>query len=170
MPDIISIAAAIGGLKTAADITKGFLDLKETAAVQGKVIELQGVILNAQSSALAAQSDQLGLLEEVRGLKAKMAELEAWDAQKKRYALTDYGGGTFAYALKPASANGEPLHRICPACYEKGRRSVLQNHGRNAYHQEMASCPACETKFNFEHRQETRQNARARTDFDPFGA
>jgi hypothetical protein len=43
MPDMGSIAAAIGGLKTAADITKGFLDLKEAAAVQGRVIELQRI-------------------------------------------------------------------------------------------------------------------------------
>jgi len=40
-------------------------------------------ILAAQSSALAAQSDQLSLLEEIRGLKTQMAQLEAWDAQKK---------------------------------------------------------------------------------------
>jgi hypothetical protein len=36
MPDIGSITAAISGLKTAAEIAKGFLDLKEIAAVQGK--------------------------------------------------------------------------------------------------------------------------------------
>ena len=79
-----SIAAAIGGLKTAAEIAKGFLDLKEVAAVQGKVIELQGVILAAQSSALAAQSDQMTLLEDIRALKEKMAKLEAWEAGRRR--------------------------------------------------------------------------------------
>jgi hypothetical protein len=54
MVDGASIAAAIGSLKTAADIAKGFLSLKETAAVQGKVIELQGHILAAQSTHLLA--------------------------------------------------------------------------------------------------------------------
>ena len=154
MPDVGSIAAAIGGLKNAAEIAKGFLDLKEIASVQGKVIELQGVILAAQSSALAAQSDQLSLLEEIRGLKTKMAQLEAWGAQKKRYALKDFGGGTFAYSLKTDEANGEPPHSICPACYENGHRSVLQGHGRNAFKQEMMECPSCKAKYNFGVRQQ----------------
>lgn len=132
MVDAGSIASAIGSLKTAADIAKGFLDLKEAAAVQGRVIELQGVILAAQSSALAAQSDQLSLLEDIRGLKAKMAQLEAWDTEKQRYILKDYGVGTLAYELKPDAANGEPIHRICPACYQKGHKSILQTSGKNA--------------------------------------
>jgi hypothetical protein len=116
MVDIGTIASAVGSLNAATQIAKGLLNLHDMQAVQGKVIELQGVILAAQTSALAAQSEQLSLLEEIRGLKAKMAELEAWNAQKKRYQLKDFGGSTFAYELKPEEAQGEPLHRICPAC------------------------------------------------------
>jgi hypothetical protein len=126
MPDMGSIAAAIGGLKTAADIAKGFLDLKEASAVQGKVIELQGVILAAQSSALAAQSDQFSLLDEIRGLKQKMADLEAWKAEKERYQLNDVGHGSLAYVLKEDMLGGEHPHKICAACYQHGKKSILQ--------------------------------------------
>jgi hypothetical protein len=117
--------------------------------VQGKVIELQGVILAAQSSALAAQSDQLALLEDIRGLKQKMADLEAWAAEKKRYKLTDYGGGTFAYALKPDAAEGEPAHRVCADCYQKGHKSILQFIMTTVNRQERHICPSCKTEFNF---------------------
>ena len=55
-----------------------------------------------------------------------MAQLEAWEAEKKRYRLTDYGGGTFAYELKPETAEGELSHRICAACYQQGHKSILQ--------------------------------------------
>jgi hypothetical protein len=109
MVDGASIAAAIGSLKTAADIAKGFLSLRETAAVQGKVIELQGHILAAQSSALAGQSDQLSLLEEIRSLKAKMAELEAWGAEKKRYELKNVGYSALVYVLKPEERGSTPV-------------------------------------------------------------
>ena len=152
MADMGSIAAAIGGLKTAAEITKGFLDLKEAAAVQGKVIELQGVILAAQSSALAAQSDQMTLLEEIRGLKAQMAKLEAWEAEKNRYILKDYGGGTLAYELKPDAASGEPMHRVCPACYQKGHKSILQFRFLTSIGQDNYLCPSCKTEFQFGYR------------------
>jgi hypothetical protein len=153
MVDIGTIASAVGSLNAAAQIAKGMLNLHDLQAVQGKVIELQGVILAAQSSALAAQSDQLSLLEEIRGLKAKMADLEAWAAQKKRYQLKDFGGGTFAYELKAEEAQGEPMHRICPTCYEKGHRSILQFDFRTIAGQDRYNCPGCKTQFEFGHRQ-----------------
>jgi hypothetical protein len=121
-----SIASAIGSLKTAADLAKGFLDLKEAAAVQGRVIELQGVILAAQSSALAAQSDQFALLEEIRSLKAKMADLEAWDTEKKRYERKNVGYGSFVYVLKPEERGTEPPHWACANCYEHGHIATVQ--------------------------------------------
>src|SRR2546430_14048114 len=126
MVDGASIAAAIGSLKTAADIAKGFLSLKETAAVQGKVIELQGHILAAQSSALAGQSDQLSLLEEIRSLKAKMAELEAWGAEKKRYELKNVGYSALVYVLKEEERGSTPPHWVCANCYEGGHAAILQ--------------------------------------------
>jgi hypothetical protein len=147
MADIGSITAAIGGLKTAAEITKGFLDLKEAAAVQGRVIELQGVILAAQSSALSAQSDQLALLEEIRELKAKLTELEAWSTESQRYALKDFGSETFAYELKADAANGEPTHRLCPNCYQQGHKSILQNSGGNYSGRSRLLCARCKGEF-----------------------
>ena len=126
MLDAGSIASVVGSLKVAADITKGFLDLKEAAAIQGKVIELQGLILSAQSSALAGQSDQMMLLEEIRSLKEQLAKLEGWEIEKKRYQLSDLGSGTFAYVLKADAANGEPHHMICATCLHQGQKSILQ--------------------------------------------
>ena len=138
MPDMGSTAAAIGGLKTAADIAKGFLDLDKTDAVQGRVIELQGVILAAQSSALAAQSDQMALLEEIRGLKEHMAKLEAWETEKKRYQLTDHGGGRFAYVLKLDALGSEPIHKLCATCFNKGQKTILRNSHGNYF-----ECDTC---------------------------
>jgi hypothetical protein len=158
MIDMGTIASAVGSLNAASQIAKGILGLHDMQAVQHKVIELQGVILAAQSSALSAQSDQFSLLEEVRGLKAKMAELEAWDTQKKRYELKDFGGGTFAYQLKPSEAGGEPPHRICATCYEKGHRSILQFDFRTASGQDRYDCHSCKTRFEFGHRQERPQS------------
>jgi hypothetical protein len=145
MPDMGSIAAAIGGLKTAADIAKGFLDLKEAGAVQGKVIELQGVILAAQSSALAAQSDQFSLLEEVRSLKQQMAKLEAWETEKQRYELKDIGRGALAYCIKEGMGGAEPPHSICASCYQHGRKSILQPDDTG--YEKMVACHECAAKM-----------------------
>jgi hypothetical protein len=71
-----------------------------------------------------------------------MAQLEAWETEKKRYQLTDYGRGTFAYALKPDAADGEPPHRVCANCYQHGQKSILQfSHSSDTRdHFECAAC------------------------------
>ena len=147
MIDMGSIQAAIGSLKTAGDIAKGLIQLKTTAEIQSKIIELQSVILAAQSSALAAQSDQFSMLEEKRKLEAKVAEVEAWENEAKRYQLTDHGGGTFTYLLKEGMENGEPPHSICPTCYGNRRKSILQWKGTSLSRQKLMLCPACNHAF-----------------------
>src|SRR5947209_1842747 len=87
MVDMGSIAAALGGLKTAGEIAKALLQLHSETERQAKVIELQSVILAAQSSAISAQSDQFTMLEEVRALKEEIAKVKAWETQKQRYKL-----------------------------------------------------------------------------------
>ncbi len=149
MIDMGSIQAAIGSLKTAGDIAKGFMQLKTTAEIQSKVIELQSEILAAQSGALAAQSDQSSLLEEIRQLKARMAEIEGWENEAKRYKLTDYGAGTFAYQLKTGMENGEPPHSLCPNCFQNRKKSILQTMGnpKDTDSRRLMMCPACDGRF-----------------------
>jgi hypothetical protein len=102
--DITLIQSAITSLNTASNIAKGFLELKSISDVQGKVIDLQSAILSAQSSALAANSGQMIMIEEIRTLKEEIANIKAWEAQKKRYKLIKpwpvHAVGSIAYALK----------------------------------------------------------------------
>ncbi len=117
--DISAIAGGLASLKAAKDIAESLLNLRDNAKFQAAVVELQGKILSAQS-------DQFASMERVRELETQLTKLEAWATEKKRYQLTDFGGGTFAYLLKPEAANGEPIHWLCANCYQKGRKSILQ--------------------------------------------
>lgn len=149
MVDIASIQAAAGSLKAASDIISGLLKLKIGTEVQGKVVELQREILAAQSSAMAAQTDQFSLLERVRQLEKQIAEIEAWESEKTRYQLTDFGRGAFAYQLKEEESSGEPLHRICASCYQTGHKSILQFQHGMGDEREKYECPACKNVFVF---------------------
>lgn len=132
-------AAGIGALKTAFDIAKGLKDIDDTTRRNAAVIELQEKILGAQ----LAQST---LIERINELEAKMAGFEQWDAQKKRYELKDFGGQTFAYALKPQTAEGEPPHKACPACYQKRQIGIL-NFSHNGSGRGFYDCTACGTQI-----------------------
>lgn len=140
--DMALIQGTISGLKTAADIAKSLMEMKSVSDIQGKVIELQSAILAAQSSALAANADQSAMAEEIRALKEEMARVKAWESQKQRYQLTQFGReSALVYALKKSVSNSEPAHYLCAKCYEDGKRMILQPKQINGF--ANLSCPSC---------------------------
>lgn len=134
--------AGLSAFKSMLDIAKGLKDINDTAARNAAVIELQEKIFSAQMA-------QATLVEQVRELEVKVARMEAWETEKKRYQLTDFGSGTFAYLLKEGMSNGEPSHRICAACYQNGQKSILQYKSTDITKRDLFSCPACDTTFRF---------------------
>jgi hypothetical protein len=130
--------AGLSAVKTAFDMAKALQGIHDAAARDRAVIYLQKEILSAQAA-------QFELMERVRNLEANLATLEAQRSQMRRYQLKDFGGNTFAYELKDAEANGEPIHRACSTCYQKGNISVLQfSHHESG--QDWYECPACEDR------------------------
>ncbi|MDH3579498.1 MAG: hypothetical protein OEM91_02585 [Hyphomicrobiales bacterium] len=122
------IAGGLAALKGAFDLAKALKDIDDAATINSAVLELQQKILEAQ----AAQGQ---LVEENDGLQKKLAEFDRWEIEKDRYALKDFSSDTFAYELLEAKADGEPIHRICPNCYQQREKSILQARGKNAYQQ-----------------------------------
>lgn len=134
--------AGLSAIKTAFDMTKALQNMHDAVARDRAVIELQKEIL-------AAQSAQATLVQRVSDLEKEVTQFEQWAAQKKRYALTDYGGGTFAYELKADAAEGEPIHRICADCYQKGHKSILQFKFKTGEQQDKYRCHSCDHEFYF---------------------
>jgi hypothetical protein len=126
--------------KTLFDSAKGLKDINDAAVRNGAIVELQEKILTAQEQ-------QAELVERVRDLERIVAEADTWHREKERYQLADFGGGTFAYVLKPAMANGEPSHRICAHCYEQRRKSILQSDGTKGSGREKVVCHTCKSAF-----------------------
>jgi hypothetical protein len=132
------VAEAISGLgavKTAFDMVKALQGIHDVAARDRAVIEVQKEILIAQET-------QSALVRRVSELEAEVTRLKAWEADKKRYQLTDIGKGVVALALKPAMSGGEPMHYLCADCAAGGKKSYLQPHVRGAYY-EQCKCNGC---------------------------
>ncbi len=155
MPDMAAFASAFASLKAAGEIAKALISLRDTATFQTQVIELNGQILSAQASALAAQAEQSTLLELKRDLEKEVADLKAWDAEKQKYHLVDLRinvapghGGALAYALKEQASSSEPIHFLCPNCYEDGRKSILQEEKRVPGMVDILWCNCCSAEIN----------------------
>jgi hypothetical protein len=133
--------AGLSAIKTAFDLAKGLKEIDDATRRNAAVIELQEKIL-------AAQAAQTALLERVSDLEKEIARFETWEREKKRYKLTDFGGGTFAYLLTPEEENAEPPHRICATCYQKGEKSILQFSHRSEG-QDWFKCHQCNKQYVF---------------------
>jgi hypothetical protein len=132
---VAEVFAGLSAIKTAFDIAKGLKDIDDVARRNAAVIELQEKILVAQEA-------QSTLINRVSELEQEMARLKDWEADKKRYQLSDIGRGVVALALKPAMNNGEPPHYICADCAANGKKSYLQPHIRGPYYDQY-KCNAC---------------------------
>ena len=148
MPDISALAAALSSLNAAKDIAQAMIGLRDGAAFQAKLLEFQSKLLDANRSAFAAQDERAVLLERIRALEEKVASFEAWETEKKRYELKEFGQGAFAYALKPEAQGAEPPHQICATCYQSRKKSILQivpsNHARTTLGiRPIYRCPVC---------------------------
>jgi hypothetical protein len=144
MVDMAAIAGAASALKTAFDISKVALGLRDAALIRAKVTEMQGEISTALAGAIAAQTDQLAMLQRVNDLEKEVADLKAWEAEKQKYELKDVGHGAFAYVRKADAEPTEPPHWLCTNCYNSGKKSILLRTEKHMGFQNVLwSCPAC---------------------------
>ncbi len=140
MVDMGSIAAAVGSLRAAGEIAIGLVNLKTMAEVQAKAIELNQKIIAAQHDIFSAHAAQTASIQRISELEKQIADMEAWEAQKKRYQMVNPLAGGIVYALKKSMSDGEPPHYICASCYQAGERSILQD-GKDKDHWTFLICP-----------------------------
>ncbi|MGO4682987.1 hypothetical protein AB4Z24_05515 [Hyphomicrobium sp. 2TAF46] len=144
---ISEISAVMGTLNGAKDLLQSIIGLRDSAAVQAKVVEFNNLIMDAQQRVFAAQEERTALIQKVGELEKKIASLEHWETEKQRYELKKVGFGDriVVYSLKPGMEGGEPPHSICANCYQKGEKSPLQEEERGGG--VYLYCPHCKTNL-----------------------
>jgi hypothetical protein len=142
MVDVAAIAGTISALKGASDIAKAMIGLRDAQAMQTKVIELNNQILAAQHSAFTAREESAALIARMGELEQEVARLKDWEAEKKRYKLTQLAPGVVALAIQEDLRAGEPPHFICADCASGGKKSYLQAHVSGPYFDQY-KCGGC---------------------------
>lgn len=125
------ISAGLSSLKTALDIIKGLNAANTLAAINEVKISLQERVMEARDALSAAQDAQAASLQRIRELEQEIVELKDWEREKQRYQLQAIDTGAFAYMLKPGMENGESSHWLCPNCFGKRHKSLLQFKGQD---------------------------------------
>jgi hypothetical protein len=97
--------------------------------------------------AMQAREQVCGLQEERNRAVDALRAADDWTSEKSRYELRDLGdgftSGIFAYGLKDDQASNEPAHSICPDCYQRGAKAILQRVTRSPGMCQVAICQQC---------------------------
>lgn len=91
-------------------------------------------------SAQVAQSQMMNRLLE---LEAALKEAQRQQDEAERYTLIRLSEGGFVLALKPDDPKGEPAHYLCHACFQDGKKRILQPSFGCRGHIE---CPGCKAR------------------------
>jgi predicted RNA-binding Zn-ribbon protein involved in translation (DUF1610 family) len=139
--DIQSITTAVGGLKTATEIIGNILSINKNAEVNARVIDLQNVILGLQSNLLELHSGYAQLLSEKAELETRLKGEDEWARVEKEYQLRSVGPDLYVYI----STTLKPSHWLCPNCFQKKQKAILQMYNQNDYGRHY-HCPNCGMK------------------------
>jgi hypothetical protein len=139
------IAVAVTSIRSALDIVKAMIGLRDAEAFRAKSIELQGIIAEALGQVVEAREAQAAQLDRVRALEAEVAQLKAWNTEKEDYEIKSIGQGAVARILKPDARGTKAPHWLCPNCFEKGQKSFLQSANKLERARLLISCANCPT-------------------------
>ena len=108
------------------------VDTKYGESLNSLTADMYEAIMEARVDTLVSQEMQAKQANKIRELERHIREYENWESEKARYNLVE-NGGCFVYKLcEDPMQRGEPLHYICPRCYENKTKSILQGLCRGA--------------------------------------
>ncbi|MEW6511851.1 MAG: hypothetical protein AB1428_12945 [Bacteroidota bacterium] len=132
------LVALVTAVKGAVDFAKGLKAVMDKAKLDDELSELFSRLLSVQSFALTLQSEHQTLIEEKGELSKKLMEFENWKKTEADYALTEICPKIFIYVYKKSAESVEPVHWLCPNCWQAKQKSILQGK-----HDRVYACPRC---------------------------
>jgi len=145
------IPIIVKSLKDAKGIADAIRQLDKEVAVNEKASELFNIIIDLQSHVSSLQSDLMliqsqyqELLQVKDNLEKQLVQMGEWEITKSNYKFIAVGIGNFVYESTDTSAQ---THWICPNCYEKQKKSILQVNKAFEGRKVHLDCPNCEINF-----------------------
>jgi rubredoxin len=123
---ISEITTVATGIATAAKALKGILDTVQDVKTRQVIREIQDQLIDLQTQMLTVHAHYQTLAEAKREVEEKLVAYEKWDADAARYELKEIARGFFMYVLKPDQAQGNPIHWLCPNCFQDRKKSIMQ--------------------------------------------
>jgi formate dehydrogenase maturation protein FdhE len=124
-----------GGADLADSLRKLF---RRSGGEEVSEVERDEILRALQDALLDAKSAQVTVLDKLIELKIALLEHDKTAKLESRYALKQIGKASFVRELRIEFQHEEPLHSICPACADKGVKSIV------SFTDMGPRCPQCE--------------------------
>jgi hypothetical protein len=150
--DLSTFQALGESLQGATQLAKALMDIRDHAEISRKSGELYAQVVTAHAQhleTLAAYHAALRVADEAH---KRVAELENFERDRVRYELKDpreqpRNPSVLVYSLKAGMEGGDPPHHLCPNCYQKSVKSILQGKQQGARGAVFLVCHACGKDF-----------------------
>lgn len=120
--------AALTGLNNAVTIARTLVGIRDEVKLNSAVIDLQNTIIDAQSKVLSAQQEHMEKDKVIETLEAQIKSLQDWSSERDNYQLVRMTfNGVHVYIPKTHSGRFETALKLCPSCFQKGNKSILQD-------------------------------------------
>jgi hypothetical protein len=159
------IGLAITSIKSATEIVKGAIDLRDEKKINDALQEVNAKLLATQELMLAAYEERLAIHKRVEELEKMRMEIENWEREADRYSLKQLVPTVLVYALKEPVQGSEPVHYICPNCYNDRKKSLLHRRP-SSFDGEVISCDNCSFE---QHVGQQRSFSRSKTGYSDNG-
>lgn len=144
--ELLLASQSVQALGTLLKAANGLANYNEIVAA---VSEVNSKLMQANAVALASQEKQSTLVNRLVELENEIRDLRLWESELKRYQLKKYPPGIFVYEITPGMENGEPSHMLCPNCFSKRQKSLLQIVDEGQY-QRVCLCHNCSSRYVIE--------------------
>ncbi len=122
----IEISAFLTAVSHAINAGKALIDARDQIKRTDAQLEFNRALVELQEKHLSLIQGYQTLLATNESLKQELANNEKWEQERTNYKLENVGNGATVYCLDPEKASGQPLHWLCPNCFEDRKKSMLQ--------------------------------------------
>ena len=134
--------AAFTSLKTATDIAKTLLALREAAQFNSQLADLLNAVVEARLQTVAIQESHTSISSRVKELEQELEHLKRWDAEAKNYEVLEVAHGVFAYVAKEQKQALQSAQKLCSNCFHQHIKSFLQQ-ANDERRDRSLSCHRC---------------------------
>lgn len=148
--DIIGTASTlIDSIKSVRDT---YLEIRNGKAdAEQKHRDVLTLLDDTMDKLFTLRSQTFTLNDQVRELQEEIATLRDWRSEQANYRLVKLPAGSSVYLHKSGLDTHQTKTYICPCCYEKEKKSVLQPHDNTPVPAfSTLICPACKTVYKNE--------------------